>query len=303
MPSFEIVELDKAGKPRPFPVGVFPDGTTAASIIKSLSAQYPEKKFQPRPLKDETNDWKAREQRRFDEQVYQPLGLDLTPIKDHFAHKALKTPANVAFTPDAAHGKVDKQVSIHIRTYINRFYPNLSIEEKRKAVWDYCGEKFGDEMELAVTQEEIRHVYENGPSSCMSDEASNWSGLNGHHPAEVYASEDFAVAYIRNDAGRITARAVVAKQLKIFGRIYGDIDKLRIAMEQNGYKEADSYTNWIGLKLLKIESDEGYVCPYLDFASYVQVEGDYLVVSRNGMCADNTGGECFTGDYDYDDDY
>lgn len=289
MPSFEIVELVD-GKPRPFPCGVFPDGTTAASIIQSLSAQYPDKKFQPRPLKDETRDWKAREQRRFDEQVYVPLGIDLPPIKDHFAHKALKTPANVAFTPDASHGKVDKQVSIHINTYLQRFYPKLTVEQRRKAVWDYCGEELGNNVLFAKTADEIEWVYLHGPRSCMAYDVDYYGTTV--HPVRAYAGPDLAIAYLK-DGERVTARAVCWPDKKIFGGPYGDRDKLSESLKELGYKNYSSSSDFDGARLTYIHQEnyyhsdhdeyyEGPLCPYLDIAGCVRIEGDYLVIDNYG---------------------
>lgn len=303
MPSFEIVELDSAGKTRPFPVGVFPDGKTAASIIADLQGKFPNKKFQPRPIKDTTGDWRAREQRRFDEGLYEPLGLPLTPIPDHFAHKALKVKANVAYTPEQQAGALDKQVSIHIKTYLARFYPNLTIEERRKMVWDFCGEKFGDEMQIALTPEDIVRVYTNGPSSCMAGSINDdWRNL-GHHPAEAYAGPDLGVAYIEDNNGNITARTLVWPEKKIYSRIYGDSDKMYLALQENGYEDADA-ADFIGARMTLIEvsvpfydedtdeytneGDTGYLCPYIDRAGGVKIEGNYLVI-----CDDHANGRMY----------
>lgn len=305
MASFEIVELDKDGKPRPFPAGVFPDGKSAASILAELKLKYPTKKFQPRPIKDETENWRAREERRFTEGVYEPLGLSLKPISDHFAHKAIKIPANVAYTPEPQQGVIDKQVSVHIRTYLQRFYPKLSIAERRQIVWDYCGEKFGDEMQIARTREEIAQIYINGPSSCMSYDADNW-GL-GPHPTEAYASPDLGIAYLKNNDGHIIARSLVAVDKKIHSTIYGDREKLLLALKDNGYTQPAS-EDWQGLRLLKIDTEDGYLCPYLDSFVYVRVlDDDYLVIcgykDKGAMNGQDTDGEIYPNGRYRDEDY
>lgn len=306
MANFEIVELDAKGVATPFGTETYPDGRIAASIIANLQLRHPGKKFQPRPVKDETRNWRVREQQRFNEGLYQPLGLDLTPIDGHFAHKAIKVPANVAYTPSPEYGQVDKQTSVHIKTYLTRFYPNLTIDQRRKMIWDYCGEDVSDGLFFAKTAEEIKHVYIHGPGSCMSDDS--YYGLDGHHPSEAYASGDFEIAYLKINE-RITARAVVGVKDKIYYCVYGDGAKLREALHNNGFTEADYGEPWYGLRLVLIDTNgNGYVCPYLDFNSWVKVEGDYLVVcGRNDayrIDAQNTRG-CtdYSEDHDYDDDY
>lgn len=290
MASFEIVELDSTGKPTPFPAGIFPDGQTAASIIATLSARYPDKKFQPRPIKDVTTDWRVREQKRFDDGLYQPLGIDLTPIKDHFAFKSLKVPTNVGYTAQQQDGVIDKQTSIHIRVYLTRFYPTLSVEEKRKIIWDYCGENITDGLHFATTPDAIQEVYTKGPGSCMS--GNDFGFDEGMHPSRAYGAGDLAVAHFKDENGRITGRAVCWPAKKIYYNFYGDSAKLKGALDAEGFSQGrrDAFR---GAKLLKIEvpdkewddydevwvdnGSSGYLCPYMDCADAVKVEGDFLV--------------------------
>lgn len=296
MASFEIVEVLVGGKTRPVDVGIFPDGNTASSIIASLKLQHPTKTFQPRPIKDETKDWKAREQNRFDEGVYEPLGVELEEIKNHFAHRSIKEKANVAYTPDENSGRIDKQTSIHINTYINRFFPKMAIAERRKIVWEYCGEKLEDNLKFAITAEEMVEVYTTGPSSCMSETADEWNGLDDHHPVEAYAGGDLQIAYLK-DGGCITARAVVWPEKQLMSHGYGDTQKLHQALTEQGYKAA-SREQWKGAKLSLIYVRYGILCPYLDIGSYVRINGTHLEVchssSEGSKYACNTEG--FTAD-------
>ena len=280
MPSFEIVELDAQGKPRPFPAGVFPDGATAATVLASLKARFPDKKLQPRPLKDETNDWKVREQHRLDEGVYQPLGWNLKPVRDHYAYRAIKEPNNVAFTYSDHEGRVDKQRSVHVNTYLLTYYPDLSTDERRKLVWEFCGINPTEGFSITQDANTIRFVYENGPRSCMSGKASDYY-CSPRHPAEAYAGPDLAVAYIKEN-DRVVARTVVYPEKKIYCMsIYGDHAKLQTALDLNGYLPSESSSDWVGARLTTeyfntIDEDDdpidGYMCPYLDFA------WEYLVV-------------------------
>lgn len=303
MASFEIVEFVD-GKPRAFPAGVFPDGASAASIIKSLSAKYPGKKFQPRPLTDPTRNWKVREQTRFDEGLYEPLGLkSFTPIADHFAHKALKTPSNVAYTPDSNHGQVDKQLSVHIRKYLAQFYPGLSIEERRRLIWEYCGEDVSDGLTITQDADEIENVYTNGPHSCMAYGRGNYDGA--FHPARCYAGPDLAIAYLK-DNDRVVARTVVWPAKKIFSRtIYGDSVKLRAGLIEMGYTQAEYGSAWYGARLTTEPSGDDYTCPYLDIAGYVEYDGKYLVlVEYSDIGGQSDCGTTYPRESDnYDDDY
>lgn len=303
MASFEIVELDAAGKPRPFPAGVFPDGQSASSVLASLSARYPGKKFQPRPIKDVTSDWKAREQSRFESGVYLPLGWDLEPIKNHFAYKAIKTPKNVAFTPDDKHGQLDRQTSIHVNAYLNRFYPQLTIEQRRKYVWDYCGEKITDGLNITQDPDKIEWVYNNGPSSCMSGS----SFASDEHPSRVYGGPDLGLAYLmdKTDSYPI-ARTVVWPDKKLFTRCYGDSHKLEEALYSEGYSRSENSTDWLGARLsthwCEGTDDEGdfysgYMCPYVDFAAYAKWDGTHLVIctynDSGRLEIQNTGGVAY----------
>ena len=310
MPSFEIVELDEKGKPRPFPAGVFPDGATAASVLSSLKLRFPDKKLQPRPLIEQTNDWRAREQRRFDEGVYTPIGWDLSPIKDHFAYRALKVPSNIAFTYNVTEGTADKQRSFHVNTYLLSFYPHLSVQERRKYVWDFTGVDPGDILHITQDAEEIKTVYMNGPESCMTHDLSDYDSYP-FHPAEVYAGPDLAIAYLKEE-NRYTARCVVWPEKKIWGRMYGDDYKLGEALKEAGYREYDNNHDFNGARITLIKTDDDdIVCPYMDMTPMGHIhDGVFTVGSYNFVkdLRDKVGGQIYTCqdtagvcyNYDYD---
>lgn len=108
-------------------------------------------------------------------------------------------------------------------------------------------------LKFALTREEIKHVYINGPSSCMS---------GGHpdrvHATEAYACHPIAVAYLERD-GDILARTVVNTQTKEWVRFYGDHARLRPLLQAQGYSE--NRTCLRGFKILNL-----LACgvPYLD---------------------------------------
>jgi hypothetical protein len=99
------------------------------------------------------------------------------------------------------------------------------------------------------------------------------------HPVRVYGAGDLAIAYLEPEKGHVTARALCWPARKIFGRVYGDDGKLIPMLESAGFSAIDrhSKTSFNGAKLLRIEDDYGFVCPYLDDPNYgVEDDGDFL---------------------------
>ncbi len=310
MPSFEIVELDKNGKPRSFPTGVFPDGATAASILPHYQATFPLKKLQVRPIADQAQSWEEREAARFASGQYEPLGIpELVNYPKHFAHRSPLNRTNVEFTPNVTYARMDKKQSMPISTYINSFFSSqIGVDARRKIIFQFTGEDPSKALKFATTADEIEWVYVNGPNSCMGKPASYFS--SDIHPVRVYAGPDLQVAYLQDPDGRITARSVVFPARNIHARIYGDILKMEMALMSNGYSPASGYSNWEGARLTHHEHDGEVVCPYLDFHSEVGVEGDYLVVGAGELECQGQDGYARSPDYrdndydyNYDDDY
>lgn len=134
-------------------------------------------------------------------------------------------------------------------------------------------------LHYAKSQEEVRDIYENGPRSCMGGKGPT---TGTHHPAEAYFSPDLTVAYLKHE-NRITARAVVAPKLKLFGRIYGDGVRLSRLLQADGYNQAQGEI--LGVRLRKIEHKapkglrskherKGFYLPYTDICTFVEDRGD-----------------------------
>lgn len=147
------------------------------------------------------------------------------------------------------------------------------------------------ELMLAETEEEIVNVYINGPNSCMSGSMGDCE----MHPAAVYASPDFAVAYTKRD-DKIVARAVVTKDDpngKYYSTTYGNSSLLTRLLKKAGY-EPGTWRTWEGKRLQRIESswDAGqFICPYLDIGDSLRDAGDWLIVDDCGyLRADSTRG-------------
>ena len=135
-------------------------------------------------------------------------------------------------------------------------------------------------LQFTSCSDEVMHVYQNGPHSCMKYEDA----------VKVYATEDVAVAYLELD-GKVLARSVVCKNPEIglqYVRAYGLADILEASLEREGYKSGDLE----GCTLLKIQQHIGYVMPYLDGRyTDVDVEAEYIRVVKSGEYqADSTDG-------------
>lgn len=108
---------------------------------------------------------------------------------------------------------------------------------------------------IAKTREEIRHVYENGPSSCLSNKASHYLSAPVH-PTEVLAAGDIQVAYIQDHLG-IAARTLIwPRKLIYLTPIYDDWGTnarkvLMAELQMRAYKEA-RHGQFDGARLLKI---------------------------------------------------
>jgi len=126
-------------------------------------------------------------------------------------------------------------------------------------------------IKWANTEAEIIHAINHGPSeSCMTkkyhDEKAVW--YKGHiHPAAVYATGDFTVAYITDprDESHITARCICNKATKKAARIYGDQDKLRLALDAEGYEQRRLALSGLRLRKIPDEKNHGrHIMSYVD---------------------------------------
>ena len=147
-------------------------------------------------------------------------------------------------------------------------------------------------LSLANGADEIVHVYENGPNSCMSG-----GGFDSHvHPASVYDSEDISCAFVQL-GDRIVARALINNKDNLFSTTYGNDALLLPLLKEAGYQSG----NLDGCRIRRIRTLDGnaFVMPYIDGCDYVEdVPGDYFIIDGMGgdvYCA-NTNGLSQEGD-------
>lgn len=217
-------------------------------------------KFQPRPVKDITDltGWRDRERNRFKTGEYTPVIWTNEPwwkdLPDHFAHVGIKDKTRIAFTPDPTKGELDRQTAMLPGKYLQQFFSDVLTAEQIRTYAMQHNTKFEtNELLFAHTPEEIQEIYK--PyigGSCFS----------GTTQANLYGSGDFAVAYIKNTAGKITARSIVAPERKLYVRVYGDDHRLSDLLKKAGYRKSSECSDYKGLRLLKKWHWRGF---YTDF--------------------------------------
>lgn len=208
----------------------------------------------------EPNDlpWETREALRLVDGTYThvPWGETLEPIPSHFVHVSINHDGLVAYTETATKGALDIQTPIKPARYLKRFYPDLADHVARDLA---AAVRPVDPLKLAVTADEIEHVYVTGPSSCMSKEEGEYE--SHCHPVRVYGNSDLQLAYITNDDGPPIARALVWPERKLHARIYGWENRMTLALAQAGYTRG----SLTGARIRRIEEGDGsLVMPYID---------------------------------------
>lgn len=246
------------------------------------------------------DDWREREQARFTSGRYKTLpwaGEEYWQAPaDHFAHIAEGDRTKVAFTESESKGRLDRQKVLATYDYLSR-YSTMSADLRQY----WCSVMAGSATEVfyANTSDEIEAIYlECGKTremdSCMVYAASHFSSFC--HPVRVYGAGDLALAYIRNNDGKITARALVWPEKQVCGRLYGgDTYTLKGALKVAGYSRFGNCA-LSGARLLRIRDDRyghnAYVMPYIDgygtFGDHEDgehfcIEGEYPGGSTSGI--------------------
>lgn len=244
------------------------------------------------PTPEEHATWTEREHGRFADGTYVHVpwtNYDRYP--EHFAHLSISKPGLVAFSRDAEHGIADRQTIMKPGKYLEEFYRG-EFSSGQIATWiGECGAKY---LALTITQDakEIKTVYKNGPSSCMSH-AFNFLPC---HPSEVYAGPDLALAYY-GPPDKASARAIVWPDKQIYSRVYGNESVLHALLTNAGYERG----SLAGARVRKIPCDQGYVMPYVDYIERCTIKSGWIVLDDRGdQSCQNTDG--YTCDRHSDDD-
>lgn len=242
---------------------------------------------------DEDNFWKYREEirsmsayRLFDIRNFlSPEAVASIP-PDQFLHRSVDTPGLVAFTEDADKGRADRQVTMKFGRYVKKYTKGMDDQEILLACTAF-NRKFGEaDVLFARGEDEIIRVIDKGCSeSCM--QAMDFAGHV--HPAAIYDTEDFDVAYMMRD-GVITARCICNAKKKLMARCYGDVSRLVPALEKLGYTQ--EINALVGCRIKRIYDDNGggFIMAYVDAgiasgggALYYDTTSDsnYFVLTKN----------------------
>lgn len=277
-------------------VSTYPTGSEAAAIAATLNDEFREhgatERVRVARMVAADDSWKLREQARFDDGTYKrlPWASYEWAIADHFAHVSNVDDNLVAYTRDNTAGVADKQLRVRPGRYLEQHYRHvLSQDDIRHWCAVFDRDQGRGELLFADTADGIQSVYENGPNSCMSDPAANYD--SEIHPTCVYAAGDLGIAYMENEE-RVTARALVWAERKIYGRMYGDENRLEALLKEAGFTHGSNARDWEGARLLRVEQDDRFVAPYLDYPmDSVSDNGTYLIVSSYGdICCRHTEG-------------
>jgi len=234
-------------------------------------------------------DWQIREKLRFSDGTYSP-----TPWHDeswyqarhdeHFCHVSTEQAGKIAFTENDARGRGDRQLVMSPGRYLNRFFSETLDNE---AIEGWCArlsvQLQEDALKITQDADEIEDVYVGGPGSCMSHDAGTFDSFC--HPTRVYAGPDTALAYIgsRDDA---KGRSIVWPDRKVYTSIYGDVSRLRLLLENAGYREGSLN----GARIRRIEDDDSFVVPYIDAGDDLSDDGEFLIVGGGSITSESTNG-------------
>lgn len=194
-----------------------------------------------------------------------------------FPRPVADKPEMLAFYASVEHRKIGRLTETRPGRYLRKVFGALLNDTQIEELAHVWTREFAP-RELYVTQDAnlIEEVYENGPRSCMAYAAGGFD--SDEHPARVYAGPDLAVAYI-GESDDADGRAVVWPEKKIYARAYGDVARMRAALERAGFREGE-HREFIGARLQYIPQDgDNFVLPYLDMADTVDLSGDYVVVA------------------------
>lgn len=181
-------------------------------------------------------------------------------------HESKQGAHMIAYTRDEKYGEADRQLTLSVSKYLTRHFPTLNSNVIRDISGMYAEAKFG----IVRTMPEMLDIVVNGPSSCMSGEAHEFSASDGHHPYEVYDPQyGWHMAYIK-EGDRYTGRALLNDKLWVRtyrGRPdsrYSDTDeRLNSWLREQGYSKADG---WGGFSVARINISNrgGILAPYID---------------------------------------
>lgn len=219
-------------------------------------------------------------------------------------HVSTLDPELIAYYPTMRHVKTLKAQQIKPGRYMKRYFPELGDDEIRKR----SASMSGGELRFFKDWRDMYEVYRELDqadivSSCMSKDRYRWGDA---HPLMVYDNSDVELTALYIE-GKLVARALYNKHNKQFPMIYGQWEKMKVALEKNGFQHG----SLCGAKINRLARDpdsedkalETYLgdgdllCPYIDHkrdldrssncSTRVNVMPDHLVIDYYGDYAAN----------------
>lgn len=223
--------------------------------------------------RDQIASYQWREHNRFQLKQYffikalsEPDVLDLYNKfrETHWAHVSIKRAPQIAFTPTEFDGVKDRQVSLKLGRYLTRFMPELGEARILELVQQHNAQFDIRATHIAKTPRTISTVYQRGVNSCMAH--SHYHYLPDYNPTAVYGAGDIGVFFMWDKSSkrrRITGRVLVHLENMAYGRIYGDDQRMEVALAKAGY-HPDGGGEFQDARILSDTHDGIQVCPYFD---------------------------------------
>lgn len=277
---------------------LFESSAIAQEAATKISADTGKKVRIKEVVQDEA--WREREATRMTDGTYKPLPEWWHAEKwwagseqacEHFAHFS-NDGKQIAFTESPEKGSRDLQSKLTPTKYLAKFFAQqLTSEQTRmqigfrlfedQFVLKFCGEP-----------ETFQRIYENGGNfgSCMSGPRSNFANSD-IHPAYVYGSGDFQMAWLETPEGEILARTIICLPKKNFPRVYSKYNQTEGAaagtildrkLREAGFRPGGDFEGMRLLKRMHVTHKNCVVTPSVDGTGAFRVEGDFLILSRDG---------------------
>lgn len=244
------------------------------------------------PNSSELFQWRDREAARFGRGLYLAVPWAAYPKPDialeHYCHMAIKGDIGlIAYTKSVEAGCQDRQTRVRPGKYLQEYYSHVDKAQRDK--WIAECQATDTPLQLVTSPDDIEKVYANGPESCMAgpmhgDKSRYWGwDKRVAPPVRAYGDSDFGVVYT-GSLDKPSGRAVVRLAAKTYTRIYGDVDRLALLLEREGYTLGSIH----GARLRAIRDGDGYLAPYVDGVSTESASGH---PHRDGQTRENVSGK------------
>lgn len=222
----------------------------------------------------------------------------------HFAKRNKKTGRiDVAHSPTLDSLMRDRQIVVSFPAYLMQCNPEFTSDEINNMIAWLEQEFSPGELKFTRDPNLVAYIYtdfnhkaeSSNYTSCMRYEPSEFELPDKMHPTKAYVmgNSTLSLAYMENQDGTITARAVVSEKNKLFVRVYGieEIHKGQIkqALKEAGFEKKSSFKGeYIGIVPIPGEPNK-ILMPYID-GNCVWIDYDGLISDTGVVQCDTTAG-------------